>query len=137
MKSRPLTGATTERALRFKSNAVRGGVLENIFMRNVRIGRVAEAVLTIDLLYEEGAAGSHAPIVRNVRMDNITSSASPRVMWVRGFEGAVIDDIRIENSTFSGISKTEVVEHAGSIELKNVTILPAELSRGRNSVEAK
>ena len=46
-----------ERMLRFKNNAVRGGVLENVFMRNVRVGTVAEAVLTIDLLYEEGANG--------------------------------------------------------------------------------
>ena len=28
-----------DRALRFKSNAIRGGVLENVFMRNVEIGR--------------------------------------------------------------------------------------------------
>src|ERR1043165_6238828 len=48
-----------ERALRFKSNAQRGGVLENIFMRNVEIGRVAEAVLTIDLIYEEGDKGPY------------------------------------------------------------------------------
>src|SRR5690606_1750544 len=37
-----------DRGLRFKNNAVRGGVLENVFMRNVTIGRVGEAVLTID-----------------------------------------------------------------------------------------
>ena len=43
-----------DRALRFKSNARRGGVIENVFMRNVEVGRVAEAVLTIDFLYETG-----------------------------------------------------------------------------------
>src|SRR5690606_30978489 len=80
-----------DRALRFKNNAVRGGVLENVFMRNVTVGRVAEAVLTIDLLYEEGANGAHQPIVRNVHLENITSSASPRVMFIRGFEGAIVD----------------------------------------------
>ncbi|MCA1565951.1 MAG: hypothetical protein LC803_10000 [Acidobacteria bacterium] len=39
-----------DRVLRFKSNALGGGVLENVFLRNVQIGRVAEAVLTIDFL---------------------------------------------------------------------------------------
>ena len=34
-----------DRALRFKSNARRGGVLENVFLRNVEIGRVAEAIV--------------------------------------------------------------------------------------------
>lgn len=40
-----------DRALRFNSNAKRGGVIENVFMRNVEVGRVAEAILTIDFLY--------------------------------------------------------------------------------------
>jgi unsaturated rhamnogalacturonyl hydrolase len=123
-----------DRALRFKNNAVRGGVLENVFMRNVRIGRVGEAVLTIDLLYEEGAKGAFKPVVRNVQLDNITSTASPRVLFIRGFEGAVIDGIRISNSTFNGVTETEVVQHAGSISFNNVTITPAKLTRGLNSV---
>lgn len=123
-----------DRALRFKNNAIRGGILENVFMRNVTIGRVGEAVLTIDLLYEEGAKGGFQPIVRNVQLDNITSTASPRVMFIRGFEGAIIDNIRISNSTFTGVTHTEVVTHTGSVMLRNVTILPAKEVRGLNSV---
>jgi len=123
-----------DRALRFKNNAVRGGTLENVFMRHVRIGRVGEAVLTIDLLYEEGAQGAFPPVVRNVQLDHITSSASPRVMFIRGFAGAIIDNIRISNSTFRGVTDTEVVTHTGSVSLRNVTIEPAREVRGLNSV---
>jgi unsaturated rhamnogalacturonyl hydrolase len=123
-----------DRALRFKNNAVRGGVLENVFMRNVRVGQVAEAVLTIDLLYEEGAKGDHRPIVRNVQLENITSSASPRGLYIRGFPGAVIENIRISNSTFKNLTATEVVEHAGAITLQNVTFSPKIMPKGINSV---
>ncbi len=123
-----------DRALRFKNNAVRGGILENVFMRNVTIGQVGEAVLTIDLLYEEGAEGDHQPVVRNVRMENITSSAAPRVFFIRGFEGAVVDDIEIRDSHFSGISETEVVEHAGAIRMENVTITPDKKVKSINTV---
>lgn len=125
-----------DRALRFKNNAARGGVLENVFMRNVTIGQVAEAVLTIDLLYEEGAKGEFMPVVRNVHMDHITSTASPRVMYIRGFKGAVVDGIRISNSTFSGVTDTEVIQHAGAITLTNVTIEPKVRARSLNSVPA-
>lgn len=125
-----------DRALRFKSNAVRGGVLENVFMRNVKVGRVGEAVLTIDLLYEEGAKGDFKTVVRNVELDNVTSTASPRVMFIRGFEGAIIDGIRIRNSTFKGVTATEVVTHTGGISMQNVTIEPAKALRGLNSVPA-
>jgi unsaturated rhamnogalacturonyl hydrolase len=125
-----------DRALRFKNNAARGGILENVFMRNVRIGRVGEAVLTIDLLYEEGAKGGFPPVVRNVQLENVTSSASPRIMYIRGFEGAVIENIRISNSTFSGVTETEVVSHAGAITFTHVTIIPAKATPSLNSVPA-
>lgn len=126
-----------DRALRFKNNAVRGGILEHVFMRNVTIGRVGEAVLTIDLLYEEGPEGDHPPIVRHVLMENITSSAAPRVFFIRGFEGAIIDDIVLRNCEFRGITETEVIEHAGAITMENVLVTPEKPERSANSVPSK
>ena len=123
-----------DRALRFKNNAKRGGILENVFMRHVRIGQVAEAALTIDLLYEEGPEGGFQAVVRNVEMSEITSAASPRVMFIRGYEGAVIDNIRIIDSKFQGVTDTEVLEHAGDIRLRNVDVVPAPGLKPRNTV---
>jgi unsaturated rhamnogalacturonyl hydrolase len=131
-----MDSANLDRAFRFKNNAVRGGVLENFFARRVRIGRVGEAVLTVDLLYEEGAQGAFPPVVRNIQLERITSSASPRILFIRGFAGAIIDGIRLSDSTFNGVSETEVVEHAGTITLKNVTIVPAKTVPSLNSVPA-
>ena len=122
-----------DRAFRFKDNAARGGVLENFFARDVKIGRVREAVVTVDLLYEEGAKGAFPPVVRNIQLDGITSTASPRVFFIRGFAGAEVDGIRISNSTFSGVTETDVVSHAGTITLKNVTIEPARAVKSLNS----
>ena len=122
-----------DRALRFKDNARRGGIIENVFMRNVEIGRVAEAVLTIDLLYEEGSNGLHQAVVRNVELENVKSQASPRVMWIVGYPGAVIDDVRFTNCVFRGVQATEMLTHAGSVSLKDVTIEPATKARSANS----
>jgi len=115
-----------DRALRFKSNAQRGGVLENVFMRHVEIGRVSEAVLTIDFVYEEGANGPFPPTVRNVVLENVTSNASPRVMWIAGFKGATIDGVRFVDCTFRGVEMAEMVSHATAVTLQNVTIEPAK-----------
>jgi unsaturated rhamnogalacturonyl hydrolase len=125
-----------DRGLRFKTNARRGGLIENIFMRNVRIGRVSEAVLTIDLWYEEGARGDFPPVIRNVVMENIESRASPRVLFVRGFPAATIDGLRIANSTFRGVAATEVLNHTGRVVFENVTIEPAVAVNSLNSVPA-
>lgn len=122
-----------DRALRFKSNARRGGVIENVFMRNVEIGRVAEAILTIDFLYETGANGPYRPAVRNVMLENVKSASSPRVMYVVSFPGAVIDDVRFVDCTFRGVETAEVMNNAGSVSFKNVTIEPVQKPRSLNS----
>lgn len=99
-------------ALRLKSNAVRGGVLQNIFMRNVNVGLVKDSVLQIDFLYEEGAKGGFKPVAHNVEMDNITVAQTPRVLNVRGVPGADISGVRICSSTFKQIKRPDVVEDA-------------------------
>ncbi len=96
-------------ALRLKSNAMRGGVLENIFMRNINVGLVKDSVLQIDFLYEEGAKGEQKPVAKNVVMENIKVAQTPRVLNVRGFPAASISGVRIYNSTFKQIKKPDVV----------------------------
>ena len=99
-------------ALRLKSNAMRGGVLQNIFMRNVNVGLVKDSVLQIDFLYEEGAKGEFRPVAKNVVMEHITVAQTPRVLNVRGFPAANISDVRIYNSTFKQVKKPDQVVQA-------------------------
>ena len=123
-----------DRALRFKSNARRGGFVENVFMRNVEVGRVKEAILTIDFMYETGPNGPYKPVVRNVTLENVKSASSPRVMWIASFPGAVIDDVRFVDCTFSGVETAEMMQNAGgSISFKNVNIVPAKKGSSLNS----
>ena len=111
-------------ALRIKSNAMRGGILENIFMRNIKVGGVKESVLQIDLLYEEGPNGAHNPLICNVVMDNISVENAPRILNVRGYPGATIKNVRILNSSFGKITKPDVIENA------DVQLLGCHLGNG-------
>jgi polygalacturonase len=65
-----------DRALRFKNNAMRGGLLEHVYMRDVTVGEVADAVLSVDLYYEEGTKGPYRPVIRDVEMLRVTSRKS-------------------------------------------------------------
>jgi polygalacturonase len=42
-----------DHALRVKNNASRGGLLENFYFRNITVGQVTHAVITIDFNYEK------------------------------------------------------------------------------------
>jgi len=99
-------------ALRLKSNAMRGGVLQNIFMRNVNVGLVKDSVLQIDFLYEEGAKGEQKPVARNVVMENISVAQTPRVLNVRGFPASEISGVRIYHSSFKQVKNPDVVLNA-------------------------
>jgi unsaturated rhamnogalacturonyl hydrolase len=124
-----MDSANLERALRFKSNAVRGGVIENIFVRDVKIGRVARAALSVEFDYEEGANGPHKPVLRNVLIENLTSSSSGRVAYVAAFPGAVIENIRLKDCTFLGVEAADWLKHAGSLAFENVIIQPAKAKK--------
>ena len=43
-----------DRALRLKNNAMRGGVLRDIYMRDVTVGHVSDAILSIDFTMRKG-----------------------------------------------------------------------------------
>jgi polygalacturonase len=111
-----------DRALRFKNNALRGGILEHVYMRDVRIGEVADAVLSVDLFYEEGQAGPHVPVVRDVEMRNVTSRKSRYGLYMRAYERSEISDIRIIDSRFEGVERGNVTEGVRGLVMDGVRI---------------
>ncbi|MEX0612209.1 MAG: glycoside hydrolase family 28 protein, partial [Pirellulales bacterium] len=114
-----------DRAIRLKSNSLRGGYLENLFVRNVRVGQVKEAVVRINLRYEKGV-GEHPPVVRNIQIENVTSSKSARPFYLVGLENAKIQNVLISNCTFKNAAKPSVFEHVDEIVLRNFRMLPRE-----------
>jgi polygalacturonase len=110
-----------DRALRLKNNAMRGGLLEHIYMRDVQIGQVADSVLSIDFYYEEGPKGPFTPIVRDVEIRNVTSKKSKFALYLRGFENAPIRDVRVVDCRFENVERPSVLEHVIGLEQRNVT----------------
>jgi unsaturated rhamnogalacturonyl hydrolase len=83
---------------------------------------VARAALLIEFNYQEGAKGPYKPVLRNVTMANITGENIPLVAKVDTFPGAVIENIRIENSTFSGLKSADPLVNGDGITYSNVTV---------------
>jgi polygalacturonase len=111
-----------DRALRFKNNAARGGVIERVAMRDVTVGEVAEAVITADFYYEEGTKGGFTPVLRDVDVRNVTSRKSKYAFLLRGFANAPISDIRVSNCTFDGVGTPDLLEGVRDLVLTNVRV---------------
>lgn len=100
-----------ERVLRIKTNNCRGGLIQNINMRNVTVGQCREAVLKINLDYEskEDCYRGFVPTVRNVSMDNVTCQKSDYGVLIISQDNAEnVYDINLRNCTFNGVKKQRV-----------------------------
>lgn len=114
-----------ERGVRFKTNAMRGGTIENVFVRDVAIGETG-AALDIDMLYEEGAAGSFTPVVRNVAIDRMTVGKAGYAFCIRGLEASPVRGVTIRDSAFRGVAKGSRLEHVEDLVLRNVVLEPVQ-----------
>ncbi len=110
------------RALRLKTNAMRGGTLEHIYMRDVTVGEVADAVIHVDFHYEEGAKGSFLPVVRNIHVERVSSRKSKHALYLRAFDNAPIVDVRLTNCQFNNVERPSVVENVRGLSLDRVTV---------------
>jgi polygalacturonase len=111
-----------DRALRIKSNPLRGGIVENVYMRNVTVGEVSQAVILVDLYYENINEGKFPPTVRNIYVDNVTSEKSPYAVWLKGYEDAPVSNVQISNCNFNGVMKGNMNFYTKNVVFKNVYI---------------
>ncbi|BBM70710.1 glycoside hydrolase family 28 protein [Rhodothermus marinus] len=116
-----MSSPNLDRALRIKTNSVRGGLIEHIYMREVEVGQVADAVIRVNFYYEEGDAGPFDPIVRHIEVRNLTSRQSPYALYLRGYARSPIRDVRLIDCTFDGVEKN-LTEHVDGLYLQNVRI---------------
>lgn len=111
-----------DRALRLKTNAMRGGVIERIRMRDVRVGQVSDAVVHIDFHYEEGADGDYLPTVRDIDIRTLTSNRSPYALYLRAFPDAPITGVHLADCRFENVDNENVLEYVEDIDLDDVWI---------------
>ena len=105
-----------DRVLRIKTNSCRGGIIENINMRNVTVGQCKEAVLKINTDYEprEVCCRGFYPIVRNVTMENVTCKKSKYGVMIVGYEDQklayTVNNITVKNCQFDGVHDKPVFQ---------------------------
>lgn len=116
-----------ERVVRIKTSNCRGGVIENIFVRNIEVGQCQEAILKINLEYEpdEPCNRDFPPMVVNVNLENIKSQKSKYGAYIVGLNdlpGNVMD-IRVINCQLDGVqSDPYKISNATNVSFESVKI---------------
>jgi polygalacturonase len=120
-----------ERGLRIKTNAARGGVVENVFMRDTEIGEVGSAI-DVDMLYQvadEDLSRPFVPVVRNVRVEHLTVNKAAVALSIVGLESSPVGGLLIRDAVFRNVSRPSRLVNAGAVLLENVTLEPAPAPR--------
>ena len=97
-----------DRVLRIKTNSCRGGVIENIYVKDIEVGQCGESVLKINLDYEhnEICCRGNYPTVRNVLMENVNCQKSMYGVQIIGLdEDTYVYDIDVRNCHFDGVQQ--------------------------------
>ena len=100
-----------DRVLRIKTNNCRGGRIENINMRRVKVGQCKEAVVKINLDYEpeEPCYRGFEPEVRDVNIEDVTCRKSAYGVLIVGRDSVEnVSDIRLKDCVFNGIGRENV-----------------------------
>ncbi len=116
-----------DRVIRIKTSTARGGVIEDIHVRNVEVGQCREAVLRINLKYEmnEIAKRGFIPEVRDVTLENVTCQKSTYGVRFDGLDEEVkINDITLRNCSFEGVQRDAVLQSGlvGQVTFDNTTV---------------
>jgi polygalacturonase len=109
-------------AIRFKNNALRGGLLENFHYRDITVGEVSRAAIACDFNYEEGANGRFTPRLNGVRIERLRATNATRVLDSQGLPAAPVGDLTLSDCSFDGVTQPSIVRHTRSIRLDRVRV---------------
>lgn len=124
-----------ERGIRIKTNSVRGGLIENFYIRNIKIGIVQDAIV-INFYYEEGDTGKFDPVVRNIVIEELRCKQAGRVFQLRGYPRSSIKDLVLRNARFDKVAELGIIENVADFTTENLYIngKKHEFSASRNGL---
>lgn len=116
-----------DRALRIKTSSMRGGIVENVYLRNIEVGQVAEQVIRVNMFYED--SGAFVPTVRNIEVRNMTVKKGGEVgVLLEGYEQSPVENVRLINVTIDSVEKAYEFSNVKNIHFKDVVINGKEIS---------
>ncbi|WP_329001839.1 glycoside hydrolase family 28 protein [Kribbella sp. NBC_00709] len=107
-------------ALYIKTNAVRGGCVENVYLSDITVSSLRKEVVQCNFCRGEGKDGPLTPYVRNVELRGVKVERARNAVLLRGYRHSPIEDFRLVDCDFTVDQPSTVVHTA--LSLDNVTI---------------
>lgn len=110
-----------DRVLRIKTSSSRGGIIENVFMKDVLVGHFKEAAVHCNMFYEQ--PGNYMPIIRNIWVENLkVEKGGQYALMVAAYKESPITNLRMINCDMQGIKEAFQVDYVKDLVFENVKI---------------
>jgi len=96
--------------LYIKTNSIRGGFAENVYLKDIEISNLVKEVVQCNFYRGEGDTGSLTPVVRNVELRNIHVGHARNAFSMTGYPRSPIEDVRLVDCTFDAIDQPSTLE---------------------------
>ena len=117
-----------DRVLRLKTSSSRGGTLENVFMKDTKVGTYREAAVRFNMFYEK--PGDFMPIIRNIWVEDMVVERGGRYgVLANTYEESPVRDFRMVNVTMNGVKTPIKANNVQNMVLTNVVIEEKELGK--------
>lgn len=114
-----------DRAIRIKTNTLRGGFVENVFVKNIQVGQVKESVLRINTYYGIYGTqeGGYMPTIKNIHLEDITVEDGGKYgILIKGRPEKYIENVTLTNVHIKKAKTDLSVENSNPIIFENTTI---------------
>jgi polygalacturonase len=107
--------------LRIKTSSSRGGVIENIFMKDIQVGTYKIAAVHCNMFYEK--PGNHLPTIRNIWVENLdVQDGGQYGVFVNAYKESPVTNLKLVNSTIRSVEQPIKVDHVKGMDLQKVLI---------------
>ncbi|WP_461790996.1 glycoside hydrolase family 28 protein [Pedobacter sp.] len=121
-----------DRAFRLKSSSKRGGITENIWIRNIEVGQVKEQAIMATMFYED--EGAFMPAFRNIEISNMRVKKGGNIgIVLEAYPTSKANQIRLIDIQIDSVKYPYHLYNTQNVSFQNVKINGKNYNDAQNS----
>lgn len=116
-----MSSANLERVLRIKTSSSRGGITENIFLKDIKVGTYRTAAISCEMYYEQ--PGNFMPKMRNILIENMTvEEGGTYGVYINAYKESPVENLQMINCNFSKVGTPVQMDNTRNLQFRQLII---------------
>ena len=114
-----------DRAIRLKTNSRRGGIIDGVYVRDLEVGQVKEAVLKLNMFYAtySNQTGEFIPQIKNILLENVkVINGGYYAILAKGYKESKIKNVTLKNVIIEKVDEAFSIENVSNLKLVDTYI---------------